>query len=395
MDKIIIIIICALLIGCSDGKNNDMSSANEIQGVVETLDGRELIISGSGVLEGKCLYKDIEELVICDGICEIGKGYFKNLDSLKKVTISGTVKKIGANSFLGCNSLQDLKICEGVKIIDDASFKECSNLRQIEIPSSVEQFSYTSIKECRGLTKIINKSNISIDLPVDLLITLPHGKWICNGEESHRVKADSELELVGEKYKISYSLNGGESKTPMPLNYIYGSWVTLPSNIYRDGYAFVGWMWDGDENSGINPKIIWEIGPWIQKDFKLCACWIDITISSSKKNVYNFCCKYDTGGRWERFACVIRLRPLYDNDKIKTEYLIFDKGKWTNKKENTKEKREIECFANNNIAVEYSFISYIDYEMYVDKIDRNDDGDEDVIEPWMEGERVWKTIDIL
>lgn len=60
-------------------------------------------------------------------------------------------------------------------------------------------------------------------------------------------------------YNVRFILNGGEwDGIPVNgLSYTYGSFISLPSNVIKNGYRFVGWYEDtgfgGEETLNINP----------------------------------------------------------------------------------------------------------------------------------------------
>ena len=67
----------------------------------------------------------------------IGKGAFKDIQSLEEVSIPDNVKIIPESAFENCTNLKTFKISENVRTIKDYAFKGCENL-EIEIPKTVK-----------------------------------------------------------------------------------------------------------------------------------------------------------------------------------------------------------------------------------------------------------------
>ena len=79
-------------------------------------------------------------VVIPEGVTEIGEWAFWSCDSLESVIIPEGVTRIGAAAFGDCDSLESIIIPEGVTEICALAFEECDSLSEVEIPSSVTQF---------------------------------------------------------------------------------------------------------------------------------------------------------------------------------------------------------------------------------------------------------------
>ncbi len=82
--------------------------------------------------------QSIKEVIIEDGITNIGDCAFYNCSSLEKIQIPDSVTYIGENAFANCTSLKSIIIPEGVTEIRAGAFSECTSLSDIVIPDSVE-----------------------------------------------------------------------------------------------------------------------------------------------------------------------------------------------------------------------------------------------------------------
>lgn len=155
------------------------SSKPEDSGTIDNLtwefysDGT-LIISGKGTMpdfENKntrswdIYIEDIQNVVIENGITNIGNYAFYQAVQLASVTIPNSVTSIGDGVFSGCTELNDVNIPEGVTSIGSNAFYECSSLTSLIIPDSmvsIGEYAFTSCTELpslaipQGMTSIEN-----------------------------------------------------------------------------------------------------------------------------------------------------------------------------------------------------------------------------------------------
>lgn len=67
-------------------------------------------------------------LVIPEGVTEIGNDAFYDCKSLVNVTLPNSVVEIGSEAFLGCTSLKSVSIPSSVTKIGSFAFSDCGNL---------------------------------------------------------------------------------------------------------------------------------------------------------------------------------------------------------------------------------------------------------------------------
>lgn len=84
-----------------------------------------------------------EEVILYEGLIEIGRCAFFRCPSLKHINIPSTVEKIGEYAFVnpdvtfkGC-LLEKVELSEGLLEIGNGAFRECASLRHISIPLTV------------------------------------------------------------------------------------------------------------------------------------------------------------------------------------------------------------------------------------------------------------------
>ena len=183
---------------------------------------------------------EIKELVIPDGVTEIGNNIFYGCSEITSVTIPSSVTSIGNGAFAGCNALTgvhisdigkwckvkfndlnsnplciaqhlfmngeeviDLVIPEGTDTIYKYTFQYCKSIKSVKIPNSMKNIKYGAFAECEALSAV-NVSDI--------------GSW-CNitfgDEQFGRGYGDNPLNMAHHLY-----LNGEEVRD-----------LVIPSNV--------------------------------------------------------------------------------------------------------------------------------------------------------------------
>lgn len=140
-------------------------------------------IVGDGIL---CSYKGTEkEVVVPDGVKEIGRHAFYHNDTVEKVVLPESVEVIEASAFAGCYSLKeivfpssmkkirhnafcktalkDVELPEGLEKVSDYSFHLCYDLVNIKLPSSVDKICKSAFEGCHNLEKINIERNMRIE----------------------------------------------------------------------------------------------------------------------------------------------------------------------------------------------------------------------------------------
>ena len=129
-----------------------------------TLEDRTLVISGNGEMRdwydenidwhNSQYAKVIENVIIKEGVSNIGKDAFRGCSSLTNIEIPEGVTSIGGNTFYECSSLTNIEIPEGVTSIGYSAFKGCSSLTNIKIPEGVTSIGWYAFSRCSSLTNI-------------------------------------------------------------------------------------------------------------------------------------------------------------------------------------------------------------------------------------------------
>ena len=101
-----------------------------------------------------CIIPYVTEIIICDGITNIGDYAFAGDTALNKITIGNTVKDLGTNIFLSCKSLANLTIPGSVTSVENDAFYGCTNFVNITIQNGVTSIGNNAFRECTNLTNI-------------------------------------------------------------------------------------------------------------------------------------------------------------------------------------------------------------------------------------------------
>ena len=96
----------------------------------------------------------VYDVIIPDGVVEIGYRAFHNCHNLKRIVIPNGVTKIGDGAFEGCFSLTSIIIPDSVTKIGDGAFEGCFSLTSIIIPDSVTKIGEIAFFWCTDLTDI-------------------------------------------------------------------------------------------------------------------------------------------------------------------------------------------------------------------------------------------------
>lgn len=96
----------------------------------------------------------LKEVVIKDGVEEIGLYAFRGCTALSSVTIPESVSFINNGAFRGCSALEYISIPEGVTEIAGSAFRDCISLKEISLPDSLTTIGNLAFRHCASLTTI-------------------------------------------------------------------------------------------------------------------------------------------------------------------------------------------------------------------------------------------------
>ena len=126
-----------------------------------SLDGTLLTISGNGRMADYSKYgpvpwnlSNITEVVIEDGVLNIGKYAFSIGEHITSVTIGNSVVSIGEGSFYDCINLTSITVPDSIINIDSAAFYFCMSLENITLGNHVSSIGNSAFANCSSLTSI-------------------------------------------------------------------------------------------------------------------------------------------------------------------------------------------------------------------------------------------------
>ena len=109
------------------------------------------------IVSGAMLYLDnvpVVDLVIPEGVVNIGDYAFADCSGINSVTIPDSVTSIGISAFDGCVALTNVTIPSSVTVIGSSAFSNCHGLTAITIPDSVTSIGAAAFSGCIGLTSV-------------------------------------------------------------------------------------------------------------------------------------------------------------------------------------------------------------------------------------------------
>ena len=151
---------------------------------------------------------NLRNVIMPEGLINIGRRAFKGCFSLIEVIIPSTVINIGANVFDECKSLKEVDIPAGVETIETSSFKGCTSLLKVSIPESVTKIDDDAFFNCDRLEKIQLPSKLTYignfaftGCQTIKSISIPKGVTHI-GEKAFKGTSISTVRIYANKYEI-------------------------------------------------------------------------------------------------------------------------------------------------------------------------------------------------
>lgn len=166
----------------------------------------------------------------------VGPEALKDCLQLERLVIPGTVKKIEHGAFENCVNLREVVLEEGIEELGRYLFTGCERLHQITVPNSVKRVTPDSFQKIPNLKlPVLNASGTEyIYCPPKLgekKVTIPHGVRIIQRQAFDDFSALEEVILPNTLERIEWSA----------FQYTSLKRVTLPESVtYVSGSSFYG-----------------------------------------------------------------------------------------------------------------------------------------------------------
>ncbi len=127
----------------------------------ELSDRGVLTISGSGKIQSSPWGRNINEVIIQDGVTGIGFFVFSDCKNLSKITMPDSINSIDSDAFRGCTALTEFTIPNGVSSIEWGTFENCTNLSSITIPNSIVRIERDAFRGCENLSSVFIPESVT------------------------------------------------------------------------------------------------------------------------------------------------------------------------------------------------------------------------------------------
>ena len=118
---------------------------------------KEVIITDGVTNIGDCAFfecRNLTSVTVPNSVTSMGDCAFQNCSNLTSVEIPTSVTSIGRSAFAGCSSLTSITIPNSVTSIGNAAFQTCSSLTSVTIPNSVMSIGNFAFGSCKDLTSV-------------------------------------------------------------------------------------------------------------------------------------------------------------------------------------------------------------------------------------------------
>jgi hypothetical protein len=158
-----------------------------------------------------------QQCVNLQNIIEIPNEAYAKQSELREVEFSSVLNRIGSCAFAGCSMLchgqGELLLPEGLNNIGNGAFAACSNIRRVIIPSSVKKLGAWAFAECTSLRYVTLPSSI-VEIPNGLFYNCRLEKVCYDG-----VAIPSAVRRIG-KYAFAFNSRLTEIELPESVDEI-------------------------------------------------------------------------------------------------------------------------------------------------------------------------------
>lgn len=135
------------------------------------------------------------------------------------------------------SALETIKVPNSVISIGKSAFSNCGSLKKLVLPTSLKSWKKGIAQDCPSLSTIINHSKVTCHVDDCRGWRI----WKVNSKKTRVLPKKKTARARGKKIPITYALAGGKRTGKLPKYYEYGTKLTLPPNIKRNGYELLCW----------------------------------------------------------------------------------------------------------------------------------------------------------
>jgi hypothetical protein len=106
-------------------------------------------------------YCGVKSILIPNSVISIGRHAFRNCRNLTSIIIPNSVQTIGSSAFSDCRSLTTFNIPDSITIVESYVFDGCSNMSSVSIPNSVTYIKYSAFRGCHSLTSVTIPNSVT------------------------------------------------------------------------------------------------------------------------------------------------------------------------------------------------------------------------------------------
>ena len=137
-----------VIVNTSNYKTHFNSNYKSVQIPPSGADGNPVTALRNDAFNG---LNSLEEIILPDGITEIGERAFKDCTKLKDTGLTDSVAVIGREAYMGCDGITEITVGENVYSIGDRAFSEMENLKTINYLSGATQSGLTPLSVGNGV----------------------------------------------------------------------------------------------------------------------------------------------------------------------------------------------------------------------------------------------------
>ena len=119
----------------------------------------------------------LTEVVLPDGVSEIGHAAFRDCTSLREIDLPDSVVSVGRYAFRG-TALQNFVLPENVREIGIGAFQNCAELESVTLPASLQSVGRNAFSGCENLSAVYYAGDEAGWAEICENIALPEGAQI-------------------------------------------------------------------------------------------------------------------------------------------------------------------------------------------------------------------------